>query len=75
MVQHFLKNPPVQEGEDLPLISKNVLFREDKAFIEGILDESILSVLQSFTIQSEFFREDIQLFYFKKKLIFKKMVL
>ena len=62
----FLKNPPVQEGEDLPLISKNVLFREDKAFIEGILDESILSVLQSFTIQSEFFKEDIQLFYFKK---------
>ncbi len=62
----FLKNPPVQDGEDLPLISKNVLFREDKAFIEGILDESILSVLQSFTIQSEFFGEDIQLFYFKK---------
>ena len=37
-----------------------------RAFIEGILDESILSVLQSFTIQSEFFGEDIQLFYFKK---------
>ena len=62
----FLKNPPVQEGEHLPLITKNVLFREDKAFIEGTLDESILSVLQSFTIHSEFFGEDIQLFYFKK---------
>jgi len=62
----FLKNPPVQDGEHLPLITKNVLFREDKAFIEGTLDESILSVLQSFTIHSEFFGEDVQLFYFKK---------
>ena len=62
----FLKNPPVQESEHLPLISQNVLFREDKAFIEGTLDESILSVLESFTIKSDFFKEDIQLFYFKK---------
>jgi hypothetical protein len=62
----FLKNPPIQDGEHLPLISKNVLFREDKAFIEGTLDESILSVLKSFTINSNFFEEDIQLFYFKK---------
>lgn len=62
----FLKNPPIQDGEHLPLISKNVLFREDKAFIEGTLDESILSVLKSFTINSKFFEEDIQLFYFKK---------
>ena len=65
----FLKNPPVQEGEHLPLITSNVIFNEDNAFIEGTLDESILSVLDSFTIESKFFGEDIQLFYFKKSHI------